>query len=208
MKVSVLVSGSGTNLQALLNAQGRGDLGPATIDSVISNVKGVQALERAQKHGVFAHCIEHKAFPDRASFDAALLAALRERGTELVVLAGFMRLLTATMVNGFPDRIVNVHPALSPAFPGAHALRDALAYGARITGCTVHFVDLGTDTGPIIAQESVPILGTDDETSLRARVQQKEHVLFPGVIRAIGEGRVKVTRSPGERPRVHVVESA
>lgn len=206
MKVAVLVSGSGTNLQALLDAQARGDLGPATIDSVISNVKGVLALARAEKHGVLARTIEHKAFPDRASFDVALLAALRERGTELCVLAGFMRLLTGTVLDAFPDRVVNVHPALSPAFPGAHALRDALAYGARVTGCTVHFVDQGTDTGPIIAQECVPILSTDDEAAVRARVQEKEHVLFPRVIRAVAEGRVTVTRAPGTRPQVHVRE--
>ncbi len=206
MKVSVLVSGSGTNLQALLDAKARGELGPATLDSVISNVKGAFALTRAEQSGVFAQCIEHKSFPDRASFDLALLAALRERGTELVVLAGFMRLLTATVLDAFPDRVVNVHPALSPAFPGAHALRDTLAYGARISGCTVHFVDQGTDTGPIIAQESVPILATDDELTLRARVQEKEHALFPRVIRAIAERRVTVTRAGGLRPQVRVEE--
>jgi phosphoribosylglycinamide formyltransferase-1 len=173
---------------------------------VVSNVKGAFALTRAENHGVFSRTIEHKAFPDRASFDGALLAALRERGTDLVVLAGFMRLLTPTMLDAFPDRVVNVHPALSPAFPGAHALRDALAYGARITGCTVHFVDQGTDTGPIIAQEAVPILPTDDEATLRARVQEKEHVLFPRVIRAVAEGRVMVTRTEGGRPQVRVQE--
>lgn len=206
MRVSVLVSGSGTNLQALLDAQARGDLGPAKLCSVISNVEGAFALARAEKHGVFARTIAHKAFPDRASFDAALLSALRERGTDLVVLAGFMRLLTGTLLDAFPDRVVNVHPALSPAFPGAHALRDALAYGARITGCTVHFVDQGTDTGPIIAQEPVPILPTDDEATLRARVQEKEHVLLPRVIREIAEGRVTVTRAEGMRPQVRVQE--
>ena len=208
MKISVLVSGSGTNLQALLDAQPRGELGPARIDSVISNVKDVLALERAEKFGVFSRVIEHKAFPDRSSFDKALLAALRERGTELVVLAGFMRLLTPIVLDAFPDRIVNVHPALSPAFPGAHALRDAIAYGARVTGCTVHFVDQGTDTGPIIAQESVPILATDDEAALRARIQLKEHALFPRVIRALAEGRVTVARNAGARPQVHVREPA
>lgn len=208
MKVAVLVSGSGTNLQALLDAQARGALGPAVIDSVISNVKGAYALTRAESHGVFTQTIEHKVFADRASFDLALRTALVSRGTQLVVLAGFMRLLTATMLDAFPDRVVNVHPALSPAFPGAHALRDALAYGARITGCTVHFVDLGTDTGPIIAQESVPILPTDDEAALRARVQEKEHALFPRVIRAIAEGRVTVSRAEGGRPHVLVREPA
>ena len=205
MKVAVLVSGSGTNLQALLDAASRGQLGPAKIDSVISNVAGAFALTRAETHGVTAIPLPHKSFPDRASFDRALLGALTERGTELVVLAGFMRLLTATVLDAFPDRVVNVHPALSPAFPGAHALRDALAYGARITGCTVHFVDQGTDTGPIIAQEAVPILHDDDEATLRARVQEKEHVLFPQVIRAIAEGRVTVTRDGGGRPRVRML---
>lgn len=208
MKVAVLVSGSGTNLQALLDAQARGDLGPAVLDCVISNVKGALALTRAERHGVFACCIEHKGFPDRASFDLALLAALRERGTELVVLAGFMRLLTSTLLDAFPDRVVNVHPALSPAFPGAHALRDALAYGARITGCTVHFVDQGTDTGPIIAQEAVPIFAADDESTLRARVQAKEHALLPQVIRQIAERRVTVTRTSAGRPQVRVEEHA
>jgi phosphoribosylglycinamide formyltransferase-1 len=204
MKVAVLVSGSGTNLQALLDAEARGELGPARIDTVLSNVPGVLALERASRHGVHAACLSHRDFPDRASFDRALTAALRERGAELVVLAGFMRLLGKDLLDAFPDRVVNVHPALSPAFPGAHALRDALAYGARVAGCTVHFVDLGTDTGPILAQEAVPIREGDDEADLRARVQAKEHALLPRAVRAIAEGRVTVTRDGAVRPRVHV----
>jgi phosphoribosylglycinamide formyltransferase-1 len=192
MNVGVLVSGSGTNLQAILDAQERGELGGARVVVVLSNVAGVKALERAEKAGVPTVVLPHKSFPSREAFDEALVAALREKKVDLVALAGFMRIITPRMLQAFPQRIVNIHPALLPAFPGIHAHKQALDYGVKVTGCTVHFVDEGTDTGPIIMQAAVPILEGDDEATLAARILVEEHRLYPAVIRAFAEGRVQV----------------
>lgn len=189
--LGVLASGSGTNLQAILDAIAAGTL-QARVAVVIANVASAQALDRARAAGVETLVISHKAFADREAFDAALVAALRERGVKLVVLAGFMRLVTHVLLDAFPMRIVNVHPALLPAFPGVHAQQQALDYGVRIAGCTVHFVDRGTDTGPIIAQAAVPVLEDDDEPALRARILAEEHALLPRVLQWIAEGRVRV----------------
>src|SRR5262245_41779058 len=150
VKLGILVSGSGTNLQAILDAMRSGTL-DAEVGLVISNQPGVRALERAKEVGVPARVISHRDFADRAAFDAELVAALQKVGVTHVVLAGFMRVLTAGFLQAFPWRVVNIHPALLPAFPGVHAQRQALAYGVKVAGCTVHFVDTGTDTGPIIA---------------------------------------------------------
>jgi phosphoribosylglycinamide formyltransferase-1 len=191
MTLGVLASGSGTNLQAILDAIAKGTL-KARVAVVVSNVASAQALERARAAGVEALVIPHKEYADRESFDAAVVAALRERGVELVVLAGFMRLVTGVLLDAFPMRIVNVHPALLPAFPGVHAQQQAFDYGVRIAGCTVHFVDRGTDTGPIIAQAAVPVLEGDDEPALRERILAEEHALLPKVLQWIAEGRVRV----------------
>jgi phosphoribosylglycinamide formyltransferase-1 len=204
LRVAVLVSGSGTNLQALLDAAEKKELGPADVVCVVSNVEKAKALDRARAHGVEALFIDHRAFPDRASFDAALESTLSSRNVDLVVLAGFMRLLTTAFLGPFRDRVVNVHPSLLPAFPGAHAVRDALAYGVRITGCTVHFVDEGTDTGPIIMQEPVAVETGEDESALHARIQKHEHALLVSAVRAIAEKRVAIAREGDSRPRVRV----
>ena len=201
--LGVLVSGSGTNLQAILDAICERRL-DARVAVVVSNVAGAIALERARSAGVPDVVVDHKRFADRTAFDAALVERLREHGVELVVLAGFMRLLTPVLLDAFPMRIVNVHPALLPAFPGVHGVRQALAYGVRVAGCTVHFVDRGTDTGPILAQAAVPVLEDDDETTLAARILEKEHELLPRVIQWIAEGRVSVETTPGARPRVRI----
>jgi phosphoribosylglycinamide formyltransferase-1 len=203
--VGVLVSGSGTNLQAILDAVAARTL-DARVAVVVSNVPGAGALERARAAGVEAIVVDHKRFADRRSFDAAVVEALRARGVELVVLAGFMRLVTEVLLDAFPMRIVNVHPALLPAFPGVHAQKQALDYGVRVTGCTVHFVDGGTDTGPIIAQAAVPVLDGDDEERLRLRILAREHELLPRVLQWIAEGRVTVepAMAPGGRARVKV----
>jgi phosphoribosylglycinamide formyltransferase-1 len=193
VNVGVLVSGSGTNLQAILDAQTRGELGKARVVVVVSNVAGVRALERAKAAGVATVVLSHKEYASRQAFDEALVETLRQRGVELVALAGFMRLLTPAFLGAFPQRVVNIHPALLPAFPGIHAQKQALDYGARVTGCTVHFVDEGCDTGPIIAQATVPVLDGDDEAALTARILAEEHRLYPAAIRAIAEGRVQVT---------------
>lgn len=205
LKLGVLVSGSGTNLQAILDAIASGRL-DAQLVVVVSNVAGAGALDRARAAGVEAVVVDHKTHADRRAFDAAVVQALRARGVDLVVLAGFMRLLTDVLLDAYPMRVVNVHPALLPAFPGVHAQRQALDYGARVTGCTVHFVDGGTDTGPIVAQAAVPVLEGDDEESLRVRILAREHELLPLVLQWIAEGRVTVDSPPpgGGRPRVRV----
>lgn len=190
MRLAVLVSGSGTNLQALLDAQARGELQPGQIVLVVSNLPGVRALERAEAAGVRALVVPHRAYASREAFEDALHAALQAEGVDAVVLAGFMRVLTAGFVQRYPGRIVNTHPSLLPAFPGTHAARQALAYGATLTGCTVHFVDDTLDGGAVIAQQAVPVLPDDDEASLQARIQQAEHVLLPRVVNALAAGRL------------------
>lgn len=204
--LGVLVSGSGTNLQAILDAVAFRTL-DARVAVVISNVDGVAALERARKSGVEAVVIAHARFGDRHAFDAAVVRALRERGVEVVVLAGFMRLVTEVLLDAFPMRIINVHPGLLPAFPGVHAQRQAVDYGVRVAGCTVHFVDRGTDTGPIIAQATVPVLDNDSESTLGERILVKEHELLPRVLQWIAEGRVSIDppARPGGRARVRVL---
>jgi len=211
--LGILVSGSGTNLQAVIDAIDAGRL-RAKIGVVISNVASAKALERARAAKIPTVVIDHKAHPSRESFDAAVVEALRAHGARCVVLAGFMRLLTPVLLDAFPHRVVNIHPALLPAFPGVHAQAQALAYGARITGCTVHLVDAGMDTGPIIAQTAVPILDGDDEATLRERLLLKEHELLPAVLQWIADGRVEVIPATppaggaegakGARPRVRI----
>jgi phosphoribosylglycinamide formyltransferase-1 len=192
VNVGVLVSGSGTNLQAILDAQARGELGGARVVVVVSNVEGVRALERARAAGVATEVLPHKGYPSRQAFDDALVATLRRHGVELVALAGFMRLLTPAFLQAFHERVLNIHPALLPAFPGVHSQQQALDYGARVSGCTVHFVDEGCDTGPIIAQAAVPVLDGDDAAALTARILVEEHRLYPAAIRAVADGRVQV----------------
>jgi phosphoribosylglycinamide formyltransferase 1 len=192
MKTGVLASGSGTNLQALIDAWKAGLLAPAQLVVVGANIAGCLALERAQKVGIDTFVLSHKAFAAREDFDRALAAELRNRGVELVVLAGFMRVLTGAFLDAFPQRVINIHPALLPAFPGIHAQKQALDYGVKLAGCTVHFVDKGTDTGPIIAQAAVPVLPGDDEDSLGKRILGEEHRLLPAVVRAVASGQVSV----------------
>ena len=199
MKVGVLVSGSGTNLQALLDAEARGELAPATIDVVISNRPGVKALERAAAAGKRGVVVDHKAFTDRAAFEDALLRELH--GVQVVVLAGFMRVLTHHFVDRFPLRIVNTHPSLLPAFPGVDAPAQALAYGVKVSGVTVHFVDTSLDGGPIIAQVPVAVEPGDDAATLHQRIQREEHRLLPQVVQRLAAGRLSCEGR-------HVVERA
>jgi phosphoribosylglycinamide formyltransferase-1 len=199
MNVGVLASGSGTNLQALIDRGARNELGPAKLTVVGVNVPDCAALARAKAAGLPTFVLDHRDFRTRADFDRALLAALRARQVDLVVLAGFMRILGAEMLAAFPQRIINIHPALLPAFPGVHGQRQALDHGVKITGCTVHFVDEGVDAGIVIAQAAVPVHDDDDEETLRARVLAEEHRLLPAVVRAVAERRVVVE---GRRARV------
>lgn len=190
MRIAVLVSGNGSNLQALLEAQARGELAPGQIALVVSNRPGAFALERAAGFGVPALTVDHKAYPTREAFEDAVLAALDEHRVEAIVLAGFMRILTARFTDRYPLRILNTHPSLLPAFPGAHAPADALAHGAKVTGVTVHFVDATLDGGPIIAQRAIAIEDSDDATSLHRRIQRLEHQLLPEVVAQLARGRL------------------
>jgi phosphoribosylglycinamide formyltransferase-1 len=189
MKLGVLVSGTGTNLQALLDAEARGELAPGEIAVVVSNRPGVQALARAAAAGKPAEVVDHKQFADRGAFEDRLLSVLAAHGVEAVVLAGFMRVLTARFVERFPLRIVNTHPSLLPAFPGVDAPAQALACGVKISGVTVHFVDTSLDAGPIIAQVAVPVAPGDDAAALHARIQREEHALLPRVVQRLAAGR-------------------
>lgn len=210
LRLGVLASGGGTNLQAILDATGAGGRPrriPAEVAVVISNVPGAGALQRAAAAGVATEVLPSKGAADREGYDRALVERLRAHGVELVCLAGYMRLVGPAFLSAFAaspatrgcPRVVNVHPGLLPSFPGLHAHRQCLAYGARFAGCTVHFVDEGTDTGPVIAQAVVPVLPEDDEASLAARVLVEEHRLYPQAIRWFAEGRLSVE---GRRVRV------
>lgn len=160
---------------------------------VISNVPTAYALQRAQAAGIPTAVIEHQRFgADRPAFERALLEELERHRVELVCLAGFMRILGKTFLAAHGGRVLNIHPALLPAFPGMHAVRQALQYGAKISGCTVHLVDEGTDTGPVIAQAAVPVLDGDDEAKLAARIHAQEHALYPAALRLVAEGRATV----------------
>jgi len=201
MKIGVLVSGTGTNLQALLDAQSRGELSPAEIAVVVSNKRDAPALARAAAAGVPAEIVEH-AGVERVVFETRLLEALARHGVEAVVLAGFMRILTAHFVDRFALRIINTHPSLLPAFPGVDAPAQAIAYGAKLAGVSVHFVDASVDGGPIIAQVAVPIADDDDARTLHARIQREEHRLLPSVVQRLAAGRLscqgRIVRSRAE----------
>ena len=189
LNLGVLVSGVGSNLQAILDAIGAGSL-KAQVKLVIANRAGAPALERARAAGVSALTIPHTDFPNREAFDRALVSALREADVNWIVLAGFMRVLTPEFLSAFPGRIINIHPSLLPAFPGIDAAKQAFEYGVKLTGCTVHFVDHGVDSGRIIAQRAVPVEAGDDLSSLAARIHAAEHGLFVEVLREIAAGRV------------------
>ena len=186
-RLVVLASGSGTLLQALLDACVAGQV-PAEVVAVVSDVAHCTALERARLAGVETIALVPGDFPTRDDWNAALLDAVRERRPDWVVSAGFMRILGAGFVDAFSGRIINTHPALLPAFPGAHGVRDAMAYGVKVTGCTVHVVDHGVDTGPILAQRAVDVLDDDDEASLHERIKVEERqLLIDTITRLIGE---------------------
>jgi phosphoribosylglycinamide formyltransferase 1 len=191
LRLGVLISGEGSNLQALIDAVRRGEL-RADIRLVISNKADAHGLERARQAGIDTQFVDHRRFPSREEFDRSLVAALNARQVELVACAGFMRLLSPVMIQAFPNRIMNIHPALCPAFPGVDAQRAACDYGVRFSGCTVFFVAEGVDDGPIIVQAVVPVLRNDNEQSLAARIRAAEHRIYPYAIRLFQEGRLEV----------------
>ncbi len=197
-RVTVLTSGRGSNLAALLAAERAGRLGGA-ITAVIANRAAIPALAIAETHGVAGIVVPHDAYPDRDAFDLALAAAIDASEPDLVVLAGFMRILGPALVGRYEGRMLNIHPSLLPAYPGLHTHRRALADGVRIHGCTVHFVTAALDHGPIVAQGAVPVRDGDDEAMLAARVLAVEHRLLPAAVRAFCAGRLVIA---GNRVRV------
>jgi phosphoribosylglycinamide formyltransferase-1 len=191
LRVGVLASGRGSNLQALLDASARPGF-PARVVVVVSDREHPRALSRATEHGVTAVFLNPKDHGDREAYDVAISGVLREHQVGLVCLAGFMRLLSPRFVRAWTGRVMNIHPSLLPAFPGLAAQRQALEGGARITGATVHFVDEGLDTGPIILQSSVAVQPTDTEETLSARILVEEHRLYPEAVRLFAENRLKI----------------
>lgn len=189
LPIAVLASGGGSNLGALIRCAAE-PTARFSIAVVVVNVEGAGAIERARAAGIPVVVEPHRVHASRADFERALVRHVETSGARVVVLAGFMRVLTTVFLDAFPSRVVNVHPALLPAFPGMHGAKQALDFGARVTGCTVHVVDAGVDTGPILAQSAVPVDDDDDEASLTARIQAAEHALLPAVVEAIARGNV------------------
>lgn len=191
LSLGVLISGSGTNLQAIIDAVEEGRLN-AIIRVVISNKEGAFGLVRARKHSIPTKVVEHRKFSTREAYDQALIEILQGKRVELVILAGFMRLLSPLFVKSYSNRIMNIHPALLPAFPGLHVQAKAIEHGVRFSGCTVHFVNEECDQGPIIIQAVVPVFPDDTEESLSARILKEEHRIYPRAIQLYSEGRLHV----------------
>lgn len=187
-RLAVFVSGSGTNLQAIIDAQ----IPSVEIVVVISNNPAAYAIERARRHNIPVEVIDHRNYPSREEFEKEILRRLEPYKVDLIALAGFMRVLSPVFVRAYKNRIMNLHPALLPSFPGMHAAKQALDYGVKFTGCTVHFVDEGVDTGPIILQAVVPIHEGDTEESLLERIHKEEHRIYPEAIRLFAEGKLRI----------------
>ena len=195
LRLGVLVSGRGSNLQAIINEIESGTV-KAEIAVVISNKQGVPALERAERHGLRTVFLDPKSTADtpdpRQAYDQRLLETLQGHGVQLVVLAGYMKIVTSVLIDSYESRIMNIHPSLLPSFPGLRAQQQALDHGVKVSGCTVHFVTEGMDTGPIILQQTVPVEEGDTAETLSARILKEEHRLLPGAIRLFAEGRLRV----------------
>lgn len=189
--IVILISGRGSNMEALIAERDAGRL-PVNIAAVISNRPDAKGLETAAQAGIATRCLDHKAFADRAAFDTALAACIDEFAPDLVVLAGFMRILTPDFVRHYEGRLFNIHPSLLPSFPGLHTHQRALDEGVRIHGCTVHFVTAELDHGPVVIQAAVPVLDGDDEAALATRVLRQEHRIYPQAVRWFAEGRLSL----------------
>lgn len=203
LNIAVLLSGSGTNLQAIIDAIAAGTLN-ARIVHVVSSRPDAYGIERAQAAGIPVTVLNRDAYADREAADARIVETLQAAGAEYVVMAGYMRMVTPVMLNAFPDRVLNLHPALLPSFKGAHAIQDAFEAGVKVTGVTVHFANEEYDKGPIVAQCAVPVREGDTLDALEERIHGVEHELYPEVLRWIAAGRVSV----GEDRRVHVAPEA
>ncbi|MBK9446101.1 MAG: phosphoribosylglycinamide formyltransferase [Betaproteobacteria bacterium] len=201
--IVILISGRGSNMESLLAAVARGDV-PVRVAAIISNRPDAKGLETAAAQGVPTAVVDHKAYAGREAFDAALVECIDRFAPDLVVLAGFMRILTEGFVRHYDGRLLNIHPSLLPSFPGLHTHQRALEEGVRIHGCTVHFVTPALDHGPVVVQAAVPVFDGDDEASLAARVLAQEHVVYPLAVRWFAEGRLRLdngrVRLDAERP--------
>ena len=191
-RIAVFASGSGSNFEAVATAAAGDADSPYEVALLVCDKPGARAIERAERLGVPVLAVRPKQYDSREAYEADVVRELRERGIDFVVLAGYMRLITATLLDAFPNRILNIHPSLLPAFPGLHAVEQALAYGAKVAGVTVHYVDGGMDSGAIIAQEAIPVRSDDTPETLFPRVQAIEHRLYPAVVRAFAENRVRL----------------
>jgi len=189
-RLAVFVSGSGSNLQAIIDAQ----IPNVEISLVVSNNPRAYALERIRKYNIESVVIDHKKYPDRESFEEEILKTIEPYRIDLIALAGFMRILSPYFVRPYKHRIINIHPALLPSFPGINSAKQALEYGVKFTGCTVHFVDEGVDTGPIILQASVPIHDNDTDETLLERIHKEEHRIYPEAVKLYSEGRLKILK--------------
>jgi phosphoribosylglycinamide formyltransferase-1 len=189
--IAVLASGRGSNFQAVIEAIAAGRI-PAACVALITDNPEAYAIERAQKAGIPVIVLDYASFPSKEAYEHALLAAMQQQKADLFVLAGYMRILGTAIVRAFPQKIVNIHPALLPSFTGLHAQRQAVAYGVKVAGCTVHFVDENLDCGPIILQKCVPVLKEDDEDSLAERILIEEHTCYPEAIRLFCEDRLEI----------------
>lgn len=191
INVGVLISGRGSNLQAIIDASEKGEI-PAKIVVVISNNPEAYGLERAKKHNIPAVVIDHRKYQDKNTYELEIVKVLKEYQVDLVCLAGYMRIVGPVLLEHYQERMMNIHPALLPSFPGLHAQRQALEHGVKISGATVHFVDEGCDTGPIIVQAAVPVLEDDTEETLSARILEQEHKIYPQAIKLFAEGRLVI----------------
>jgi phosphoribosylglycinamide formyltransferase-1 len=194
LKIAVLGSGSGSNCQSIIDAIEAGELN-ARIVCVIADVEDAPILDRARRHGLPAEYISGAPFKTKIDGDAEkrYIARLQESGAEVIALAGFMRIIKGGLLSAFRGHIINIHPSLLPSFPGLHSWKQAIEYGTKLAGCTVHFVDEGTDTGPIIVQKAVPVMDDDTPESLHARIQIQEHIAYPEALRAIADGTAQIS---------------
>lgn len=191
LKLGVLISGNGSNLQSIIDNIENGFL-KAVIQIIISNNPDAYGITRAKKHGIPFVVLKNGHFKNKQDYDTELVRILKDNGVELVIMAGFMRIITPVLLKAFPGRIMNIHPALLPSFPGLHGQKQAVDYGVKYSGCTVHFVDEGVDTGPIIIQSAVPVLDDDTEDTLSARILKEEHKIYPRAIQLFADGKLDV----------------
>jgi phosphoribosylglycinamide formyltransferase-1 len=199
LKLGILISGNGSNLQSIVDNIEQGSL-KAIIKIVVSNNPEAYGITRAKKHGIPVVVFKNDEFKNKEDFDSELVKILKNEGVELVILAGFMRIITPTLLKAFAGRIMNIHPALLPSFPGIHGQKQALDYGVKLSGCTVHFVDEGVDTGPIIIQSAVQVFDDDTEETLAARILKEEHKIYPRAIQFFAEGKIEIN---GRKVRIN-----